>query len=228
MTAGGGGYGSAATRVALPPPSVEPEAPVLQQVGPGVRLVRVFDRRDPHFSGVLAFRRWGPTARFDHHPGVSGTHPLEPTEHSVCGVWYCCPDDDFLTALIEVFFGDGFVDTQCRMAEVDVTEPITVLSIMGTDAMDAGTLSALSKAPYTTCWEWARYFYSHSDVYGVIDGVSYSGFHNDQRCLVLNERAERKLRALSDLPLRDARYVAAVNVARARISMAATTPAILP
>lgn len=171
----------------------------------GGRLVRVFDPRDPYFTGALAFRANGPRARFDHHPGRDENGRVGPTDHPTRAVWYACPEVEVITALLEVFGQDGVLDDACEVVEVELVEPLRLLELVGDGAPAAGTVVALTKQAHVRCWPWARYFYEQP-VYGKVDGLTWSGFYNERRCLVLFERAKHKLSRVDVRPLSDVRY----------------------
>lgn len=43
--------------------------------------------------------------------------------------------------------------------------------------MRAGTVSAIAKTDHFLAQAWARYFYEHAEVYGLLDGLLYFNAH---------------------------------------------------
>ncbi len=57
--------------------------------------------------------------------------------------------------------------------------------------MQAGTVSAISgTAQRNISQAWGRYFYENPQLYGLVDGLIFSGAHNSEDAIALYERAE--------------------------------------
>lgn len=190
-----------------PPPPPGEASPRYLNIPEGERLLRLFDPSSHRKPSELTFRSFGPLERFDHHRPDSNLSACPDGER---GVWYSS-NDDLACALVEIFGDERMVFlSPWRMARPATTRPLRLLDLRGPGAMAAGTVAEIAKSgDAISTWEWARYFYEQSDVYGEVDGLAWLGAHNDGECVLLFERAETSLSCddcslpLSDPRLRD-------------------------
>ena len=180
--------------IAPPPPTV-PVEPLTAELPVGTRLVRVFDP-SKHQATATGFRFHGPHARFDHHEG-SGPERC-PDLSPIRGIYYAALR--LSGCLVEVFGDTRVVEFGDRhVAMPSLRRPLRLLDLRGSGAMRAGSVAALAKiADRSLSQAWARYFYDHPDIYGLVDGLMYLNAHNDEEALALFERATDALTCTLD------------------------------
>ncbi|MEL6441414.1 MAG: RES family NAD+ phosphorylase [Cyanobacteria bacterium J06621_8] len=169
----------------LPPP-VNHVSPRIYTLKVGQELVRVYDPTTKYRTKALDFRYSKPIHRFDHQP-------LEVKEEYVRGIWYgaftlsCC--------LTEIF-GDSRTITvkEKEVALITLTQPLTLLDLRGSAAMQAGTVASISgTAERGISQAWGRYFYEHPQLYKEVAGLIYHTAHNGEEAIALYERAKSNL-----------------------------------
>jgi RES domain len=184
------------------PPPARPPNPDPVTVTRGTSLLRLY-RPDRHSTTELSFRFFGPLRRFDHHRGVgAGKDPGNDLER---GVWY--GGLSLSVCIVEIFGDSGLVALDpWRLATPVLARDVVLLDIRGASSMHAGATAELAKtADARLSQSWSRYFYDNVDIYGALDGLIYGSAHNDEDCVVLNERAANSLVCPSScsVPLRD-------------------------
>jgi hypothetical protein len=155
------------------------------ELAAGSVLHRVYN---PAFPG---FRYFGPLLqRFDHHEGVPGTGAPRAGPR---GIFYCAPT--LACCVVEVFGATGIVEITTHMlATTALGRPLRVLDLRRTAAMLAGTVAALAYIRERALTQaWSRFFYEHTDLYGLLDGLLYPSAHSGADALALYERAEDAL-----------------------------------
>ncbi|MGL5834562.1 MAG: RES family NAD+ phosphorylase [Waterburya sp.] len=168
--------------IKLPPPTrnVSPKTIAL---APNTKLIRIFDPTR-YNATAREFRSFGPISRFDHHR--SGKHKQDLKRRIIyVGLTLSC-------CLVE-YFGDGDkIDVKNKqVARIFLSKSLTLLDLRGSGAMAAGTVSAISgTAQKKISQAWGRYFYENPQLYGLVNGLIFSGAHNAEDVIALYERAE--------------------------------------
>jgi hypothetical protein len=166
-------------------------------------------------TAATALRRTGPLARFDHHlptsdPALrvdpaSSAEPSRrhaPVPHAASGsrgIVYLA--ESLRTAGAEVF-GDLPVAEVCPAWQASLlrpSRPCRLANLRGAGAMRIGALPALGSGNEhrVLTQQWARAIYEDL----AVDGIRYSGAHDEGACLALFERAPA-LRVLDGQELR--------------------------
>lgn len=171
--------------VNLPPPigTISPQYLVLKS---GEQLIRIFDPTR-HSATATGFRNYGPISRFDHHQNYSNN--IDPNR----SVIYAAPT--LSCCLVEIFGSGGIIEIkQQQVAFITLAKSLQLLDLRGSSAMAAGTVAAISAITEREITQaWGKYFYEHSELYGMIDGLIFSGAHNGEDAVVLYERSRSKL-----------------------------------
>jgi hypothetical protein len=173
-----------------PPPQGPVEA-TMHVLAAGQSMVRVFDPTKRNTT-ALAFRSFGPLARFDHHCVKDPLDP-QPMEDSTRRIYYA--GFTLSCGLVEVFGDRRTIEVghYCA-ASVQVTRNLRLLDLRGAAAMKNGTVAGLSGIPdRRLTQEWSRFFYKNTDLYEPIDGVIYANAHNGQDSVALYERSHNAL-----------------------------------
>ena len=191
-------------RIALPPPS-KPPSPSFRTLAAGTSILRIFDPTR-YGTTALTFRYYGPIGRFDHQRLALGGCPADrsetrqrPLPEGGCtedlerGISYagltlsCC--------LVECFGDSGVIELKGQqIGRIQIERELNLLDLRGNGAMRAGSVAALAKtADRQISQEWSRYFYERTELYGLIDGISYFNAHNDEEAFALYERAQSAL-----------------------------------
>jgi RES domain len=191
-------------RIALPPPS-KPPSPLFRTLAAGTSILRIFDPTR-YGTTALTFRYYGPIGRFDHQRLALGGCPADrsetrqrPLPEDGCtedlerGISYagltlsCC--------LVECFGDSGVIELKGQqIGRIQIERELNLLDLRGNGAMRAGSVAALAKtADRQISQEWSRYFYERTELYGLIDGISYFNAHNDEEAFALYERAQSAL-----------------------------------
>jgi len=197
--------------LAPPPPDPLPTDPKTVTWSGGTELLRIFNPL-PHGYTELSFRHWGPALRFDHQRAPITAPETDPDR----GVWYGAPLDQptgrgsvgaLELCMWECFASQRRVDPTCALGRVKVKvgSAVRLLSVVGSDAADAGTIAQIAATPNPGMSRaWSRFFYERSDVYGDIDGLLYRSAWVGGLNVLLYERAGGKIEAagaLGSLPL---------------------------
>jgi hypothetical protein len=184
-------------KIAAPPPTNKPR-PVFLNIRANTNLLRIYNPTK-HGQTCCSFRRFGPTARFDHH-----RHPdAAPAEDTDRGVYYAAPT--LSSCIVEVFGDIGqIVCGDSCLAMVRPNRDLRMLDLCGNGAMRAGTVSAIAKADHRLSRDWSRYFYQEP-IYKLADGIQYYNAHNDEIAYMLFERAETALECIEEMRLDDDR-----------------------
>jgi hypothetical protein len=171
--------------VRLPPPTggISPQYITLNS---GDELIRIFDPTQ-YGATAISFRNYGSISRFDHHREYP--NKIDPDRSVIYAgqTLSCC--------LVEVF-GDGDVIElkQQKVAFLTLTASIKLLDLRGSGAMGAGTVAAISAITQRDISQaWGKYFYENFQLYGLIDGLMFSGAHNSEDVIFLYERAKAKI-----------------------------------
>jgi hypothetical protein len=171
--------------VRLPPPTggISPQYVTLNS---GEELIRIFDPTQ-YGAKASSFRNYAPISRFDHHREY--LNKIDPDRSVIYAgqTLSCC--------LVEVF-GDGDVIEvkQQQVAFLTLTTSLKLLDLRGSGAMGAGTVAAISAITQRDISQaWGRYFYENYQLYGLIDGLMFSGAHNEEDVIFLYERAKPKI-----------------------------------
>lgn len=182
-------------KIATPPPKNKPR-PTFYNISSNSNLFRIYNPLK-YGQTCCSFRRFGPTARFDHH-----SHPdMAPAEDKDRAVYYAAPT--FSCCIVEVFGDTGqIVCGDYNLAMVRVKRDLLVLDLCGIGAMRAGTVAAIAKADHTISREWSRYFYIEP-IYQAVDGLRYYNAHNDEIAYLLFERTDTALDCVEELRLDD-------------------------
>jgi len=123
-------------------------------------------------------------SRFDHHEGQELSEDADRRIIYAGFTLSCC---------IAEYFGDGEIVNvkNVRLAILDLNNELKLLDLKGGAAMAAGTVSAISGITQRDITQaWGRYFYEHTELYGKVDGLIFSGAHNGEDAIALYERAE--------------------------------------
>lgn len=153
----------------------------------------------------MTFRSFGPLLRFDHHRGngATGRAAVDPERAVYYAAWSENASEAFASCLVEVFGDTGIVEPAgFHVAMPEVSSALTMLDLMDSGSMRAGTVVAIAKCPHDASQPWSRCFYERVDLYDTIDGLIYRNAHNDQPALVLYERAQANLQCTDDDTLR--------------------------
>jgi hypothetical protein len=175
-------------RIALPPPS-KPPSPLFRTLAAGTSILRIFDPTR-YGTTALTFRYYGPIGRFDHQrlaPEGGCTEDLE-RGISYAGLTLSC-------CLVECFGDSGVIELKGQqIGRIQIDRELNLLDLRGNGAMRAGSIAALAKtADRQISQEWSRYFYERTDLYGLIDGITYFNAHNDEEAFALYERSRSAL-----------------------------------
>jgi hypothetical protein len=175
-------------RIALPPPS-KPPSPLFRTLAADTSILRIFDPTR-YGTTALTFRYYGPIGRFDHQrlaPEGGCTEDLE-RGISYAGLTLSC-------CLVECFGDSGVIELKGQqIGRIQIDRELNLLDLRGNGAMRAGSIAALAKtADRQISQEWSRYFYERTDLYGLIDGISYFNAHNDEEAFALYERSRSAL-----------------------------------
>jgi RES domain len=171
--------------VHFPPPS-RSIAPKFVTLARNDILIRIFDPTK-YDTSAISFRDYGPISRFDHHREYP--NKIDPDR----GVFYagrtlsCC--------IVEIFGTGGVVKLRRQqVAFITFKNTLKLLDLRGSAAMAAGTVAALSSITERDISQaWGKYFYENPQLYGMVDGLIFSGAHNGEDAIVLYERAKVKL-----------------------------------
>ena len=153
----------------------------------------------------MTFRSFGPLLRFDHHRGDGATMraAIDPDRAVYYAAWSENASEAFASCLVEVFGDTGMVEpSDFHVAMPEVTADLTLLDLLDSGSMRAGTVAAIAKCPHDASQPWSRFFYERVDLYDTVDGLIYRNAHNDQPALVLYERAQARLHCTDDDTLR--------------------------
>ena len=174
-----------------PPPPLRPPNPLFQDLPGGTSLVRLF-LPDPHHTGPLTFRAFGPLRRFDHHEGVPRGRGRQAALSPDRRVYYAAPT---LSCCITEIFGDtGLIEPgEWHVALPLLTQPLRLLDLHGAGALRAGSVMTLTQMPdHRLGQAWSRHFYDEA-TYGFPAGLLYAGAHNGEDAILLYERSEAAL-----------------------------------
>jgi hypothetical protein len=174
--------------IRLPPPTRN-LSPVVTILPSKTKLIRIYDP-SKYSAQALSFRAEGPLSRFDHHRTYPDKKPqLDPERSIIYGAF------TLSSCLVEIFGDEDIIEVkQQQVASIELTESLTLLDLRGSNAMKAGTVSAVAKtANRNLSQTWSRYFYEQSSLYDEIEGLIYSLAHNDEDAVALYERAITKL-----------------------------------
>lgn len=155
-------------------------------------MIRIYDPDD--HGHPTEYKRWGPTARFDHHRNNPGNPGHDPDR----GVYYAAFD---LAVCVTEVFGDrrSITCANKRVVRVRVEHDLQLIDLRGPGAMLVGSVAALSAtADRPLSQAWARYLYEHPAIDPPAHGLIYTSAHNGGDALVLFERARPCLTALAD------------------------------
>lgn len=97
-----------------------------------------------------------------------------------------------LSSCVVEIFGDSKVIEvgTWAVAALTTTRALNLLDLRGPGAMQAGTVSAISKESNRQfSQEWSRYFYDTAFVYTKVDGLAFYNAHNDEEAFAFYERA---------------------------------------
>jgi RES domain len=202
--------------VHFPPPS-RSIAPKFVTLGGNDILIRIFDPTK-YDTTAISFRNYGPISRFDHHrecpqnavrprvlkdtashigerlktkglPACTRTKTIDPDRSVLYAgrTLSCC--------IVEIFGTGGVVKFgRQQVAFITLKDTLMLLDLRGSAAMAAGTVAALSSITEREISQaWGKYFNEHPELYGMVDGLIFSGAHNGEDALVLYERAKVKL-----------------------------------
>jgi hypothetical protein len=175
-------------RIALPPPS-KPPSPLFRTLAAGTSILRIFDPTR-YGTTALTFRYYGPIGRFDHQRPLPEDGCTEDLERGIsyAGLTLSC-------CLVECFGDSGVIELKGQqIGRIQIERELNLLDLRGNGAMRAGSVAALAKtADRQISQEWSRYFYERTELYGLIDGISYFNAHNDEEAFALYERAQSAL-----------------------------------
>jgi hypothetical protein len=171
--------------VRLPPP-IGGISPQHITINSGDKLIRIFDPTQ-YGSKAASFRNYGSISRFDHHREY--LHKIDPDRSVIYAgqTLSCC--------LVEVFGEGGVIEIkQQQIAFITLTTSLKLLNLIGSGAMGAGTVAAISGITQRDISQsWGRYFYENHQLYGLIDGLIFSGAYNGENVVFLYERAKPKI-----------------------------------
>ena len=182
-------------RVGAPPPQGRLR-PLHARLAAGSPLLRLYNP-SRYNAEPLTFRAIGPLMRFDHHRVTPPAAPHDPAKQL-----YHDPDRaisygarQLSCCLVEVFGDSRIISLEPWMlAVLRPQRPLELLNLLGAGAMGAGTCAAIAKVPMRSLSQsWSRWFYEHPVDYQSVDGLLFASAHNDQRCIVLFERAQAAL-----------------------------------
>jgi hypothetical protein len=175
-------------RIALPPPS-KPPSPLFRTLAADTSILRIFDPTR-YGTTALTFRYYGPIGRFDHQRLAPEGRCTEDLERGIsyAGLTLSC-------CLVECFGDSGVIELKGQqIGRIQIDRELNLLDLRGNGAMRAGSVAALAKtADRQISQEWSRYFYERTDLYGLIDGISYFNAHNDEEAFALYERSQSAL-----------------------------------
>lgn len=174
--------------IRLPPPTRN-LSPVVTILPSKTQLIRIFDPTK-YNAKALSFRAFGPLSRFDHHRIYPDNKPqLDPERSIIYGAL------TLSSCIVEIFGDFDLIEVkQQQVALIEISANLTLLDLRGSNAMKAGTVSAIAKtANRNLSQTWSRYFYEQRSLYGEIDGLIYANAHNDEDAFALYERASTKL-----------------------------------
>jgi RES domain len=132
----------------------------------------------------ITFRRYGPTARFDHH------HHADPPIVDTTGRRVLYVGEDLATSACEVF-GDAGIAPICPRYRVAIIAPTTSLAMYDLAAkgmaMAIGALPALGDGhePRSLTQEWARAIYEDQPAGPDVTGIHYRSGYNSGEALAL-------------------------------------------
>ena len=197
--------------ITVPPPTNSPN-PIFLDIPVDTRMFRIYNPIN-YGQTSCSFKRFGPTARFDHH-----RHPASsPSIDNDRGIYYSAPT--FSSCIVEVFGDTGqIVCGDYHLALVRTTRNLRLLDLCGDGAMRAGTVAAIAKSDHTIACAWSKYFYDDA-AYQRPDGLQYFNAHNDEIALALYERAESALEFVEDMRLDDPRLRAKLAFIARRINL---------
>jgi hypothetical protein len=168
------------------PPASRSIAPKFVTLARNDILIRIFDPTK-YDTSAISFRNYGPISRFDHHRECPQN--LDPDRSIIYAgrTLSCC--------IVEIFGTGGVVKLeQQQIAFITLGETLELLNLRGSAAMAAGTVAAISSITERDISQaWGKYFYENPQLYGMVDGLIFSGAHNGEDALVLYERAKVKL-----------------------------------
>lgn len=175
-------------RIALPPLS-KPPSPLFRTLAAGTSILRIFDPTR-YGTTALTFRYYGPIGRFDHQRLAREGGFTEDLERGIsyAGLTLSC-------CLVECFGDSGVIELKGQqIGRIQIERELNLLDLRGNGSMRAGSVAALAKtADRQISQEWSRYFYERTDLYGLIDGISYFNAHNDEEAFALYERSQSAL-----------------------------------
>ena len=195
--------------VLLSPPPARNAAidPTVEYLDPGTPLLRIYHPSSYSPTG-LAFRRFGPLARFDHQRAG----PRGPRQDPTRGILYAAPS---LLACIAEVFGDPAAITLpgWRLARLRPTDSLSMLDLRGTAATGVRTIPAIGSIGERRLTQaWARWWYTHRGLTDVC-GLVYTSAHSGETSVALWERAASRLTIDRDWDLDDAAIRADVDIA---------------
>lgn len=167
-----------------PPPPLRNVNPQIITLSANTKLRRIFDPTR-YNATATGFRSYGPVSRFDHHnleePGLDPKRSIIYAGFTLS----CC---------IVEYFGDGEIINleNIKLAIIYLSKELKLLDLRGSSAMAAGTVAAISGITQREISQaWGKYFYEHIELYGLLDGLIFSGAHNGEDVVALYERAEK-------------------------------------
>jgi hypothetical protein len=182
-------------KLRIPNPSGNVKPKLYRRLKKGDVIFRIF-ALGPYNPTQLYFRKYGPSARFDHHRGVGGD-PTKPGNDRDRAIFYSAPT---LSSCVVEVFGDTTVivpkdrnGKPFSIAVVHLTRDLLLLDLRRDGAMKAGTVAAIAKCSHSISQKASRVFYENPSKFGQIDGLMYSNAHNDEDALALYERADDAL-----------------------------------
>lgn len=167
-----------------PPPPLRNVNPQIITLSANTKLRRIFDPTR-YNATATGFRSYGPVSRFDHHalqePGLDPQRSIIYAGFTIS----CC--------LVE-YFGDGEIINleNVKLAIIYLGKELELLDLRGEGAMAAGTVAAVSGITQREISQaWGKYFYERIELYGLLDGLIFSGAHNGEDVVALYERAAK-------------------------------------
>jgi hypothetical protein len=152
-------------------------------VAAGTTWWRVHRTDTQHVLGFNEFRRFGPVARFDPHPGGPGP----PRLYGDYGVWYGAAQ--WSTALAEAFYRKRTIDCSSGapfLTALSFARPLKLLNLSpggpGRWPTRVGGNYALATAPHARTQRWAH---NIVEAFPGLDGLYYDGRFGGHRCIAL-------------------------------------------
>lgn len=169
-------------------------SPKIVTLGTRARLWRIHNTDPAHLTTPTGFRHCGPLGRFDHQ------NPRRAGVRSRRGIMYVGLRKADV-CFTEVFEDGSSIDRS--RGDLSLLRPrrtLRLLSLVGSHAMQAGTVAGISGAPRMLSQAWSRYFYR---ILKEIDGIQYAAWSNGMISIALFERCAKGLEEISTVRLAD-------------------------